>query len=156
MIIGGMMDSTSGGLKLFRVYIIIRVIKSRISLFFKPKGTTFHIEVRKGMSKKLIDNESLREVISIVFIYFLVYFIGVFVMLAYGYNLEESLFEYASALSAVGLSVGTTTPEAPNGIIWVKTIGMYLGRLEFFAIFYAIIKLYKDLKQGLLTKLNKK
>lgn len=81
--------------------------------------------------------------------YFFIYFVGVFVLLGYGYNLKDSLFEYASALSAVGLSTGITAPDAPLGVIWIETLGMYLGRLEFFAIFYAIIKLFKDIKEFL-------
>jgi trk system potassium uptake protein TrkH len=56
------------------------------------------------------------------------------------------MFEYASTLSTVGLSVGLTAPDAPNNILWLQTIGMYLGRLEFFVILYAIMKLFKDIK----------
>ncbi|BBE31374.1 potassium transporter [Tepiditoga spiralis] len=147
MILGGMMDSTSGGLKLYRVYVIIKVIKLQILNFFKPQGTKFHVEVYKGVSKKFINESTFKDVIAVIFMYFLIFFIGVFTLLGYGYNLQDSMFEYSSALSAVGLSVGITSPTAPLGVIWIETIGMYLGRLEFFVIYYAIIKLIKDLKE---------
>jgi trk system potassium uptake protein TrkH len=54
------------------------------------------------------------------------------------------MFEFGSALGTVGLSIGLISPEAPTGIIWTQTIGMFLGRLEFFIILYAGIKLVKD------------
>jgi len=146
MILGGMMDSTSGGLKLYRVYIAFKMIIIEIQSYFKPQGVKFHFELYKGVSKKEIGLESLKNVLSIFTMYFIVYFIGVFVLVSHGYNLQDSLFEYASALSAVGLSVGITTPDAPSGVLWIEIFGMYLGRLEFYAIIFALMKLFKDIK----------
>ncbi|KAF2956514.1 TrkH family potassium uptake protein [Marinitoga sp. 38H-ov] len=155
MILGGMMDSTSGGLKLFRVFVIWKIITHQIKNYFKPEGSVFHIEVYKGISKKRISYDTLRDVIAVVSMYFLIYIIGVLVLLSYGYTMEDSLFEYASALSAVGLSVGITTPNAPLGVIWIETLGMYLGRLEFFVIFFAIIKIFRDIKDVIQLKFLK-
>ena len=146
MILGGMMDSTSGGLKLFRVYIAFKLIINQIKEFFKPSGTTFYIEVYKGVSRKKIDLNSIKNVLVVFTMYFITYFIGVFILLAYGYPLHNALFEYASTLSAVGLSTGITSSQAPVGVIWTQTLGMYLGRLEFFVIINAVIKLFKDLR----------
>jgi trk system potassium uptake protein TrkH len=64
--------------------------------------------------------------------------------MAYGHSMAFSAFEYASALSTVGLSVGITAPNAPAGLIWAETIGMFLGRLEFLVVIYAITKLMRD------------
>jgi len=148
MILGGMMDSTSGGLKLFRVYIAFKLIANQIREFFKPSGTTFYIEVYKGVTKKKIDLDTIKNVLVVFTMYFITYFIGVFILLAYGYPLHNALFEYASTLSAVGLSTGLTSSQAPLGVIWTQTLGMYLGRLEFFVIIHAIIKLFKDLREA--------
>ncbi|MGM0641333.1 MAG: TrkH family potassium uptake protein [Thermotogota bacterium] len=146
MILGGMMDSTSGGLKLYRVYVALKMIIIEIQSYFKPQGVKFHFEVYKGVSKKEVGLETLKNILSIFTLYFIVYFIGVFVFVSHGYDLQDSLFEYASALSAVGLSVGITGPEAPLGVLWIEIFGMYLGRLEFYAIIYAVMKLFKDMK----------
>ncbi|TGG88359.1 TrkH family potassium uptake protein [Geotoga petraea] len=146
MVLGGMMDSTSGGIKLYRVYIAFKMILFEIMSYFKPQGIKFHFEVYKGVSKKEINLDTLKNVLSIITMYFLVYFVGVFVLVSHGYNLQDSLFEYASALSAVGLSVGITLPDSPPGVLWTEIFGMYLGRLEFFVILYAIMKLFKDIK----------
>jgi trk system potassium uptake protein TrkH len=56
------------------------------------------------------------------------------------------MFEFASSLGTVGLSIGITSPDAPKVILWTQTMGMILGRLEFFVIFYSILKIIKDVK----------
>ncbi|MFP4457634.1 MAG: hypothetical protein ACLFPS_08240 [Clostridia bacterium] len=56
------------------------------------------------------------------------------------------MFEIVSCLGTVVLSMGTTSTSAPLGIIWTQIIGMILGRLEFFIIFFTIIKIFDDFK----------
>jgi len=43
----------------------------------------------------------------------------------------NALFETTSAASAVGLSTGITSPQAPVGVKLVLIALMYLGRLEY-------------------------
>ena len=80
-----------------------------------------------------------------VFLYLIVFFVGVIITTAYGNSLADSLFEYASSLSTVGLSIGATAADAPTGLLWTQIIGMFLGRLEFFTVFIGVICLFKDL-----------
>lgn len=67
-------------------------------------------------------------------------------MLLYGYSLEESLFEFASSLGTVGLSIRITLASAPPIILWTEIIGMMFGRLEVWIIFIYIMKLFKYFK----------
>ena len=149
MIFGGMMDSTSGGLKLFRIFVIFKAIWIEIQKFFLPKGTVRYASACKGNIEFKIDSALLKSILIFSTLYFLNYVIGVGVLVAHGNELMESAFEYASALSTVGLSLGITSTTAPNAVIWVQTIGMFLGRLEFIVILYAIAKLARDFKQYL-------
>jgi trk system potassium uptake protein TrkH len=48
-------------------------------------------------------------------------------------------------IANAGLSIGLTAPSCPEPVIWTETIGMALGRLEFFVIFTAIGKIARDL-----------
>lgn len=147
MIFGGMMDSTSSGLKLFRIYIAFELVFNQIKSFFKPSGTTFYLEVYKGISRKKIDLDAIKNVVVVTTAYFVTYFVGVFILLGYGYALPDVLFEFASTLSNVGLSIGITSAQAPLGVIWTQIIAMYLGRLEFFVIINSFIKILRDLKE---------
>ena len=82
-----------------------------------------------------------------VWLYLAVYVVGSGILCASGYSIDESLFEYASALSTVGLSIGVTSPDAPPGILWTEIIGMFLGRLEFFPAIVGLVKIYRDARE---------
>ena len=117
----------------------------QVKNYFRPQGTEHHIEVYKGVGKKKIDLGVFKEVIAVVFMYIIVFVTGSLILVGHGFSLEDSMFEFSSALSAVGLTVGITAPDAPPSILWTLIGGMYLGRFEFFLIFYAVIRLIKDL-----------
>ncbi len=53
------------------------------------------------------------------------------------------MFEFASSLGTVGLSVGITGISAPSAILWIEILGMLFGRLEIWVIFIAIVKIFK-------------
>jgi trk system potassium uptake protein TrkH len=65
-------------------------------------------------------------------------------MCGYGYSLKEALFEFASAISNSGLSVGVVSPQMPCPAMWALTVAMFLGRLEFLVVITSVIKLVKD------------
>lgn len=144
MIVGGGTGSTAGGIKQFRVYLIFKSIYWEIKNQFSPQNSVRENFVWRGEDKWYVKSEHIKEVANYIILYLMTYFIGVLIFLAHGYNLEDSLFEFASALGTVGLSVGITAADAPAAVIWTETIGMMLGRLEFLIIFFAFIKLFKD------------
>nr|WP_265093078.1 potassium transporter TrkG [Clostridium sporogenes] len=67
-------------------------------------------------------------------------------MVANGYSLQDALFEFASSIGTVGLSVGITSPIASPIVLWTEIFGMLFGRLEIYVIFIAVIKIAKDVK----------
>lgn len=144
MIIGGGMDSTSGGLKLYRVFVLLKLIVIEVTSFFLPKNVVRSYVVWKGNTKRFIDESTVKEILLMFTLYFLTYITGVMILLGYGYDVLDSLFEFASALSTVGLSVGITSPSAPAGVLWTETMGMFFGRLEFMVILYALAKIFRD------------
>jgi len=145
MIIGGGMDSTSGGLKLYRVFVLLKLIVIEVTSFFLPKNVVKSYVVWKGQMKRVIDSSTIKEILLIFALYFITYITGVMILLGHGYSVMDSLFEFASALSTVGLSVGITTPNAPISVLWTETVGMFLGRLEFMVVLYALAKMFRDI-----------
>ena len=49
-------------------------------------------------------------------------------------------------MNGVGLSVGLTGPNLPKGVLWTMIVGMFLGRLEFLVVFYAMARIIRDVK----------
>lgn len=147
MVLGAGLGSTAGGMKQYRIALAFK------SLWWHIKEqTTHHKTIRTRFISKLgtptiVQKEDINQNYAFLMVYILVLVIGTFVFTTYGYTISESLFEFASALGTVGLSVGITGFHAPAGIHWASIIGMFMGRLEFFVIFVAIARISLDTRR---------
>ncbi|MFO7819693.1 MAG: TrkH family potassium uptake protein [Halanaerobacter sp.] len=146
MLIGGGTGSTAGGIKLYRIYLMYKSLLWEFKSYFLPQNAVEENYIWRGEKKLYIKPEYIRETANYIYLYLITYASGVLVYLAHGYGLVESMFEFASSLGTVGLSIGITAADAPASILWLETAGMILGRLEFLVIFFALAKLYKDTK----------
>lgn len=146
MLIGGGTGSTAGGLKQYRVYVLYRALLWEFKRCILPKQVVTDPDVWHGEQRRFISDEDLRHASLYVFLYLFLFAVGAMVISAYGYSVKEGFFEFASTVGTVGLSVGVTTANAPQGILWTQVTGMLLGRLEFFTIIVGSIKLAQDLR----------
>ncbi len=144
MLIGGGTCSTAGALKQQRVYLLFRALSTEMRRPFLPRTTVVDDAAWIGEERAAITDAQLRTVATFVFLYMATWFAGTAVLTACGYGIAESMFEFASAVGTVGLSVGVTAPDAPGLVLWSETVGMFLGRLEFFVIFASAAKLARD------------
>jgi trk system potassium uptake protein TrkH len=141
MIIGGGTGSTAGGLKQYRVYALYRALLWEFRRMLLPRGAVTMPDVWVGETRRFLGDRELRQLATFAFLYLGTLAVGTGVLASYGYSLRESLFEFASALGTVGLSVGVTSAAAPAGVLWIETVGMLLGRLEFFVVFIGLTRL---------------
>ncbi len=146
MLIGGGAGSTAGGIKQLRIYILFRALMTEAMQMVRPKGAISETEIWQGEQRRFVPANQVRKVALFVFLYLMVFLIGSAVMTSYGYPLQDSLFEYASTLGTVGLSIGVTAADAPVGVLWTQVIGMFLGRLEFFTVFVGVVCFFRDLQ----------
>ncbi len=145
MLIGGGVGSTAGGIKQYRICVLLKGISWNIRQFFLPVGSVNQPAVWFGESRKALTDEHFRQIGLHVFLYLLIWLAGSCALMLYGHSMAQSLFEYASTIGTVGLSVGVTSIDAPNGQLWIQSVGMVLGRLEFWVIFWGLGKLGRDL-----------
>jgi len=149
MIIGGGTGATAGGLKLYRISLAFKTVYWSIKSKLFPRTAIIRHTLNKQGEEVVISHEHLLEVAFYIFIYLMTYLAGVLVLMFSGFSLRDSLFEFASSLGTVGLSVGITGPDMPAAAKVAEILGMWLGRLEFTAIIVAISKLVKDCWQSL-------
>lgn len=145
MLVGGGTGSTAGGIKQYRVYVLYKAVLWDFQRLLQPRNVVREPYVWQGESREYLAEGSLLKMGLFVFLYMTVFFLGSSVITAYGYPFKESLFEFASSLGTVGLSSGITAPSAPAGVLWTETVGMLLGRLEFFSIAVGLAKFCKDM-----------
>ncbi len=98
----------------------------------------------EGSRRVFVDDARVRQVGIFVFLYLATYVFGTLILCSCGYSLQESLFELASAIGTVGLSVGVTSADMPDIALWTETLAMFLGRLEFIVVIVSILKLIGD------------
>ena len=135
MLIGGGIGSTAGGLKLTRVYLILRMIGLNIKRKLLPQRCVDAPTFVKAQGRTKIDEELCSDTVGFVGCYLLLFLAGALILtLTAGCGLEKAMFEFASALGTVGLSIGLTGPMTNNATLIVEMIGMILGRLEIFIV----------------------
>ncbi|RME44412.1 MAG: TrkH family potassium uptake protein [Caldilineae bacterium] len=144
MLIGGGSGSTAGGIKQYRIYALYRGLVWEVRRMFLPANTLTEPDVWQGENRQFLSSQNLSQVSLYIFLHMTFFFIGSGILAAHGYSLKESLFEFASALSTVGTSVGVTAPDAAPGVLWTEIAGMFLGRLEFYTVVVGTLKLAAD------------
>lgn len=135
MLIGGGIGSTAGGLKLTRVYLILRMMGQNINKKLLPQRCVDAPTYVKAQGRTKIDGELCSDTVGFVGCYLLLFVAGALLLtLTAGCDLERAMFEFASALGTVGLSIGLTGPMTNNATLIVEMVGMILGRLEIFTV----------------------
>ncbi len=145
MLLGGCMDSTSGGIKQYRITVLLKALVLSVKKFTLPRNAVIQVEIWKGNNKRYLDDNLIREAFLVSSLYVISFIIGTVILILYGYRISEAVFEFASALAGVGLSIGITNYSMPDGVLWTLISGMFLGRLEFLVIIYAIGKILRDI-----------
>ncbi|MEX1178071.1 MAG: potassium transporter TrkG [Nitriliruptor sp.] len=135
MAIGGMAGSTAGGIKALRVGIAAKTLIHDVKKLLQPESalvvTSYHVGKRQ-----ILRDSTARAATSLLLLFIVTYLLGAVVGLAYGgYDITQTLFESVSATSNIGLSIGVTEPSMPRGLMAVYLVQMWLGRLEFVAVF---------------------
>lgn len=144
MLIGGGAGSTAGGLKIYRVYVMLKEIWWKLVRDACSDRVVFTEQINRGGKKEAVSDKEKNQINSFVFFYLLLFVIGSFIFCCYGYSLQDSMFEFASALSTVGLSAGITVYDGSPVIHWTAIAGMFLGRLEIFVVFIAAARMASD------------
>lgn len=147
MVIGGGIGSTAGGLKLARVYLLLRIAGRNIKRKLSPSRSVEAPEYTKASGKAPIDRELAEDTSGFFIVYLVVYLVGSLALtVAADCTLTEAMFDFASSLSTVGLSIGITNPSTCSAALIVEILGMFLGRLEIFIVLIGITFGFKMLR----------
>jgi trk system potassium uptake protein len=135
MAIGGMASSTAGGIKAIRIGIAFKTLVHDIKRILLPESalvvTTYHAGRRR-----ILRDDTSRAATSVLLLFVLTYLIGAVVGLVYGeFDITQTLFESVSVGSNIGISIGVVSPDMPDGLMAVYIVQMWLGRLEYVAVF---------------------
>ncbi len=153
-LLGGSAFSTAGGIKILRLVIATRTIGIESGMLLHPPG----YRPRVKLGRYYIDGDLIRRVLAVMTAMLLTHlFLSMALSGLYPqYSIADSMFEVASAMGNVGLSVGITSAAAPVGAKIILILAMLLGRLEvvtyFVALRYAFLKLSRRHKKSYASK----
>ena len=137
MLIGANSSSTGGGLKAYRVGLMIK------NIFWMTRDMVIPDSMIKKKRYKHIRNrfasdETLQFAMTFVNIYLLILFLSFLVFTIFGYPIMESFYEVTSAIGTVGLSSGLTEVGLESGLKIILILNMWLGRIEILPMLYFV------------------
>lgn len=132
--IGGSAGSTSGGIKIFRIMVLLENARNEFRRILHPNVVT---PVRLG--QKVVDNDTQRTVLSFVVFYLVLFGIGALIMSALGYDFMSSVGASIASLGSIGPGIGDFGPTDSFAHVpilgkWVLLLMMIIGRLELFTL----------------------
>jgi trk system potassium uptake protein TrkH len=125
MIIGGMIGSTAGGIKVNR----FRLMLKSIPWMVKKTASPYAAIVPMKVDKQVIDDENLLMNHAFIACYILILFFGTAILLLTGLSFFHASFQSVSALGGVGLQTADIAAFHPVAKV-VLMVMMLFGRLE--------------------------
>ena len=154
MLAGGGAGSTAGGIKQLRLMTMSKHIYYSLRYRFASIHQRYPKLVIRYGSVKELDDDSVRDGFQYMALFLLLFVVSIIVVLIAGgatYNLQSAAFDVASAISNTGLSLVIGPDYVPKDasagryvIVWVYTIGMFLGRLEILPAAYAFANIGEE------------
>jgi trk system potassium uptake protein TrkH len=136
MALGGSSCSTAGGIKALRVGIITKSFLGDIRRSISPGSARITVRYHH-IRDQLLNDDTARVALTVTLIFVTMYAVIVIIGVLFGYPLADAAFDGISAASNSGLSCGLLSPAIPAGLKFSYVIAMWLGRMEFVAVFAA-------------------
>ncbi|MGD6809065.1 MAG: TrkH family potassium uptake protein [Candidatus Bathyarchaeia archaeon] len=124
MFIGGSSFSTTGGIKIYRLMVLLASVKKAVTYTVTGKDEKVHV-----LGKSYLNSEIV-QIAALVFISAVLIYCSSLVLTFYGFAPLDSLFEITSAFGTTGLSMGIVGPNLAIELKWLFMFVMLLGRVE--------------------------
>ncbi len=131
---GASAGSTSGGIKIVRIVLLIKNSLLEFKRRLHPKAIIPLILNGKSVSGQITYN-----LLAFIFLYLFIFTVGSLILTFIGVDFLTSISAVASAIGNVGPGIGTVGPSAsfyhlPVLAKWILSVLMLMGRLELFTV----------------------
>lgn len=139
MYVGGMSGSTAGGIKIIRHLMLFKIAQHKIESLFRPKMVR-----RLLIDGKEVDEGASNMVLTFFFILIAIATLGTFAFILDGLDLETAFSAVTCMINCTGLSFRAGGPAESFAFmsdfsLFLSSLLMILGRLEFFAVLALLI-----------------
>jgi trk system potassium uptake protein TrkH len=134
MTVGGCAGSTGGGIKVMRVFILLRHAKLELQKMLHPRAVFTLWFNDRALSPSLLTN-----VLGFFLLYMVVYIAGVLILTMGGRDIVTSVGATAATLGNIGPGIGLVGPASNYAFMagwekWLLVLFMLIGRLEIFTV----------------------
>jgi trk system potassium uptake protein TrkH len=134
MFCGGMIGSTSGGMKQVRILLMFKQGYRELYQIIHPHAVT-----TVKVDGKVLSKEVLGSIWGFLFLFVLICAVATLAMAALGEDMVTSFSTVLSAMSNVGPALGEAGPtdnyaSMPTAGKWILSFCMLVGRLEIFTV----------------------
>lgn len=134
MFVGGSSGSTSGGVKVIRVMIILKNSYYELKRIIHPKAI-----IPTKLSGKPVPQHVVNNVLAFIVFYIIIFFLGFTAMLVLGLDMDSAMGAVATSLGNIGPGLGSVGPienfaNIPDSGKWILSFLMLLGRLELITV----------------------
>ncbi|RPI93703.1 MAG: TrkH family potassium uptake protein, partial [Spirochaetales bacterium] len=134
MFIGGSSGSTAGGIKVFRIVILLKQAFIEMLFLIHPRGI-FTLKVNNGVVRK----DLVYSVAGFFFLYIFMLLCTSLVVASSGYDLTTSFTTALATLGNIGPGFGEVGPANnyaffPDYVKWFLSFAMLVGRLELYTV----------------------
>jgi trk system potassium uptake protein TrkH len=132
---GGCTGSTTGGIKMFRLYLLVQIARTQIAHLIQP-----HAVIQPRFNGKRVSGSVSYSVMSFVALYGASFMAVAVILSALGLDFLSAVSAAAASLGNVGPGIGpvvgpsATFAPLPDAAKWTLSGAMLLGRLEIFTI----------------------
>jgi trk system potassium uptake protein TrkH len=156
-VIGGGVGSTAGGIKQYRIAVLLKDFSYSIKHRFSSTRQVEPNPVYRLGELKEEDASTSDEAHNFALLYIVFFLLGAMaLMFIPGITLEEGAYEFNSALSGTGIDIidgsiaAYRTTKAAAGasdasylaLLWILDVAMFFGRLEILPAYYALKRIF--------------
>jgi len=140
MLIGGCTGSTTGGIKIFRIQILFKVLLQQIQKVIRP-----HQILKITYSKGIIDDKTTLSILAIIFLFIISVIIVASLLYWIGLDLLTAFSAAVTSIAVVGPGLSSEIgpignfSNLPDQAKWILCASMIIGRLEFLAVLLLIM-----------------
>lgn len=130
MFVGGSVGSTTGGIKLLRLLVLLRLVQLVVRRTALPR----HAVMEARLGRRRLSDEDVLRALLLILMFLAVIAASWLAFLLAGHDPMNALFEVVSATCTVGLSTGLAGPDLDIPLKVVLIADMLLGRVEILAL----------------------
>jgi trk/ktr system potassium uptake protein len=142
MFVGGMAGSTSGGMKVIRVILLIKFAYNQFVKVLHPRAI---VPIKVGDTR--IEDKVIHDVLGFFVLYMFILGVSIYLLILFGLDLESAIGSGVTAINNIGPGLNLTGPTDNFGFLpdiskWLLSFLMLVGRLEVLTVIILLAPSY--------------